>query len=151
MWCSSTIRNRRPCSICAPDEKASGYGAATSTRANRIADVVLQKSLKEGFGLTVAEAMWKAKPVIGGDVGGIRIQAVNHQTGFLVNTPEGAASRIRYLLTHRERLLEMGRKAKRFILENYLLTRHLREYLSVMLSIRSKEHKRIDLRTAPTE
>ncbi|MCJ8498999.1 glycosyltransferase [Desulfatitalea sp. M08but] len=99
----------------------------------------------------MAEAMWKAKPVIGGDVGGIRIQAVNHQTGFLVNTPEGAASRIRYLLTHRERLLEMGRKAKRFILENYLLTRHLREYLSVMLSIRSKEHKRIDLRTAPTE
>jgi len=114
----------------------------------RIADVVLQKSLKEGFGLTVAEAMWKSRPVIGGDVGGIRIQVVNHQTGFLVNTPEGAALRIRYLLTHDDRRREIGRTAKRFILENYLLTRHLREYLSLILAVRAAGHERIDLRSA---
>lgn len=112
----------------------------------RMADVVLQKSLKEGFGLTVAEAMWKAKPVIGGDVGGIRIQVLNHHTGFLVNTPEGAALRIRYLLTHRERRVEMGQRARTLVLENYLLTRHLREYLSLILALRSGGQDRIDLR-----
>ena len=66
----------------------------------RGADIVLQKSLKEGFGLTVTEALWKEKPVIGGNTGGIRLQVFNHYTGFLVNTPEGAALRIRYLLQH---------------------------------------------------
>ncbi len=76
----------------------------------RLADIILQKSTREGFGLTVTEGMWKGKPVIGGDTGGIRLQVVNHHTGFLVNTPEGAAHRIRYLLHHRERIREMGRK-----------------------------------------
>ena len=81
----------------------------------RASDIVLQKSLKEGFGLTVTEAMWKGKPVIGGDTGGIRIQVVNHQTGFLVNTPEGAALRARYLLFHRDLLQEMGEKGERVL------------------------------------
>jgi len=53
----------------------------------RVSDIVLQKSVKEGFGLTVTEAMWKSKPVIGGNTGGIRLQVVNHHTGFLVDTP----------------------------------------------------------------
>src|SRR5690606_27749615 len=57
----------------------------------RAADIVLQKSIREGFGLTVTEAMWKGKPVIGGDTGGIRLQVIDHQTGFRVSTPEGAA------------------------------------------------------------
>jgi trehalose synthase len=61
----------------------------------RASDVVLQKSIREGFGLTVTEALWKSRPVIGGNVGGIRMQVINHHTGFLVNTPEGAALRIR--------------------------------------------------------
>lgn len=78
----------------------------------RISDIVLQKSTREGFGLTVTEALWKGKPVIGGDTGGIRLQVVNHHTGFLVNTPEGAALRIRYLLKRRDRLEEMGQKAR---------------------------------------
>ena len=99
----------------------------------RAADVVLQKSLKEGFGLTVTEAMWKGKPVIGGDVGGIRLQVINHYTGFLVNTPEGAALRLRYLLKRREKIQSMGQRARRHVLENFLLTRHLREYLALML------------------
>ena len=70
----------------------------------RAADVVLQKSLKEGFGLTVTEGLWKQKPVIGGNVGGIRLQVIDYETGFLVNSPEGAALRIRWLLQKPEDL-----------------------------------------------
>jgi trehalose synthase len=111
----------------------------------RAADIVLQKSTKEGFGLTVTEAMWKSKPVIGGDTGGIRIQVVNHHTGFLVNSPQGAALRIRYLLYHRDMLKEMGNKAHRFVRENFLITRHLREYLTLMLTVLLGVEERIEL------
>ena len=111
----------------------------------RASDIVLQKSLREGFGLTVTEAMWKGKPVIGGDTGGIRIQVVNHQTGFLVNTPEGAALRARYLLFNRDLLQEMGEKARNFVRENFLLTRHLREYLTIMVSLLHGRGDRIEL------
>jgi trehalose synthase len=111
----------------------------------RCAEIVVQKSLREGFGLTVTEAMWKGKPVIGGDTGGIRIQVVNHHTGFLVKTPEGVALRARYLLFHTEKRLEMGRKAKAFVKDNYLLTRHLKEYLILMVSLIYGEKERIEL------
>jgi trehalose synthase len=111
----------------------------------RAADIVLQKSIREGFGLTVTEAMWKGKPVIGGDTGGIRIQVVNHHTGFLVKTPEGAALRARYLLFHHDRLREMGEKARLFVKENFLLTRHLREYLTIMASLVHGREDRIEL------
>ena len=111
----------------------------------RLADVVLQKSTKEGFGLTVAEAMWKGKPVIGGDVGGIRLQVANHHTGFLVSTPEGAAMRIRYLLHHPGILRNMGEKARLLVRNNFLLTRHLREYLTVMVSLLHDTGDRIEL------
>lgn len=102
----------------------------------RMADIVIQKSVREGFGLTVAEGLWKGKPVIGGETGGIRLQVVNHVTGFLVNTPEGAAHRIRYLLDNRELMDRMGRAGREFARENLLLTRHLREYLTLMHAVR---------------
>jgi trehalose synthase len=111
----------------------------------RYADLVFQKSIREGFGLTVAEAMWKSRPVIGGDTGGIRLQVVNHHTGFLVNTPEGAALRTRYLLSHREILHQMGRKARSFVRENFLLTRHLVEYLVLIHAISGRTTERIEL------
>lgn len=111
----------------------------------RAADIVVQKSIREGFGLTVTEAMWKGKPVIGGDTGGIRLQVVNHHTGFLVKTPEGVALRSRYLLFHTDKRLEMGRKAKAFVKDNYLLTRHLREYLILMVSLIHGQKERIEL------
>ena len=111
----------------------------------RSADFVLQKSIREGFGLTVAEALWKGKPVIGGDTGGIRLQVVNHHTGFLVRSPEGAALRIRYLLHNRDKMIEMGTKAHAFVRDNFLLTRQLREYLTMMVSLRHGAHERVEL------
>ncbi len=111
----------------------------------RGADIVLQKSIKEGFGLTVSEAMWKGKPVIGGDTGGIRLQVINHYTGFLVRTPEGAALRIRYLLHRRDKILEIGRRAKRLVHENFLVTRHLKEYLALMIGVHHGIKERIEV------
>lgn len=112
----------------------------------RAADIVVQKSLREGFGLTVTEAMWKGKPVIGGDVGGIRLQVINHHTGFLVNTPEGAALRIRYLLHQPAKIAEMGAKARAFVHENFLITRQLREYLTMLVALSDGAQDRIELR-----
>lgn len=109
------------------------------------ADIVLQKSIKEGFGLTVTEAMWKGKPVIGGDTGGIRLQVVNFNTGFRVNTPEGAALRIRYLLHNPEKMKEIGQRARLFAHDNFLLTRHLREYLTLMTSLHLNCQDRIEV------
>ena len=102
----------------------------------RCSDIIIQKSTREGFGLTVTEGLWKGKPVIGGQVGGIALQVINHHTGFLVNSPEGMAQRVRYLINHRETMKTMGNKGREFVRENFLLTRHLREYLTLMVGLR---------------
>jgi len=111
----------------------------------RAADVVLQKSIREGFGLTVTEALWKAKPVVGGNVGGIRLQVINHYTGFAVNTSEGAALRIRYLLHHPEERRRIGETARTFVRDNFLITRHLREYLTLMVALLYNAQERVEL------
>ena len=111
----------------------------------RRADIIMQKSLREGFGLTVAEGMWKGKPVIGGDTGGIRLQVFDYYTGFLVRTPEGAALRIRYLLHRRDLLAQMGGRARAFVAENFLITRHLREYLALMVGLLHGPSERIEM------
>jgi trehalose synthase len=113
----------------------------------RMADVVMQKSLREGFGLTVTEALWKGRPVIGGNVGGIRLQIVDGHTGYLVDTPEGAALRLRYLLRSRPLREEMGRKGRAIVRENFLLTRQLLQYLALAFGIRHGARGRIDLST----
>jgi trehalose synthase len=91
--------------------------------------------------------MWKGKPVIGGDTGGIRLQIYNHYTGFLVRTPEGAALRVRYLLHRRELLEEMGLRARRLVHENFLITRHLREYLALLLGLETNTLGRMQVGT----
>jgi len=111
----------------------------------RRADLVLQKSLREGFGLTVTEALWKERPVIGGETGGIVLQVVNEHTGFRVRTVEGAAFRMRYLLSRPEIRAAMGEKGKRLVRENFLLTRHLREYLTLMLTLQHGAKDRLEL------
>ncbi|MDZ7781408.1 MAG: glycosyltransferase [Halioglobus sp.] len=103
----------------------------------RASDLVIQKSTREGFGLTVTEAMWKGRPVIGGDTGGIRLQVVDFHTGFLVSAPEGAALRMRYLFNQPHLIREMGAKAHTFVRENFLLTRQLREYLTLGIGVLS--------------
>jgi trehalose synthase len=89
--------------------------------------------------------MWNRRPVIGGDTGGIRLQVINYHTGFRVSTPEGAALRIRYLLHHPELLEAMGAKAEAYVRENFLLTRQLREYLTLMLALDNHSGDRIEL------
>ncbi|MFO7654656.1 MAG: glycosyltransferase [Candidatus Krumholzibacteriia bacterium] len=111
----------------------------------RISDIVLQKSVREGFGLTVTEGLWKGKPVIGGNTGGIRLQIINHHTGFLVSTPEGAATWIRYLLSRPAARERMGQEAREFIRENFLLTRHLVEYLTLFHGVLHGNGERIEL------
>jgi len=98
----------------------------------RTATIILQKSLREGFGLTVAEAMWKGKPVIGGFAGGIIVQLVYGVTGFTVNSNEGAAFRIHYLLDNPEIMTKMGEDAREYVRGNFLITRHLGDYLALM-------------------
>ncbi len=115
----------------------------------RGASIVLQKSIKEGFGLTVTEALWKMKPVIAGNTGGIPIQVINHYTGLLVNTPEGAANRLRYLLQSADRGKELGIAGKRLVKENFLIPRHLREYLTMMAILTKPQSDRIDLSRKP--
>lgn len=100
----------------------------------RRAAVVLQKSIREGFGLTVAEAMWKGTPVIGGDVGGIRYQIDNGVNGFLVSSVEEAAERIVQLIKDRELRERLGEKAKETVRQRFLLTRYLEQYLDLFNS-----------------
>jgi trehalose synthase len=94
-------------------------------------DVVLQKSLREGFGLTATEAMWKGTPVIAGDVGGLRIQIVDGESGYLVQTPAEAAERTVHLLEHPELRKRMGKNAHQTVRENFLLTTHLWNHLEL--------------------
>ncbi len=104
----------------------------------RMAAVILQKSLKEGFGLTVSEAMWKGKPVIGGAAGGIPLQITHGITGFLVHSVEGAAFRVRQLLNNPELAKQIGEKARAYIRTNFLITRQIRDYLSLWYSLENK-------------
>lgn len=95
------------------------------------ADVVVQKSIREGFGLVVTEAMWKSKPVVGGNVGGIKHQVVDGESGFLVNSSDEAAGRIVELFNNIEFNKKMGRKAKKRVRENFLMPRLLLDYLKL--------------------
>jgi len=98
-------------------------------------DVILQKSIKEGFGLTVTEAMWKARPVIGGNVGGIKIQIKNGKNGFLVNSPEEAAKRIVQLIKNPGTANQIGKEAKKTVGEKFLIPRLLRDYLKLFTEL----------------
>jgi trehalose synthase len=100
----------------------------------RRAAVAVQKSLREGFGLTVAEAMWKGTPVIGGNVGGIRSQIRNGDNGFLVSSVEEAAARMVQLLKDAKLRQKLGRAARETVKRNFLMTRYLEQYLDLFNS-----------------
>ena len=104
--------------------------------------IIMQKSLKEGFGLTVTEALWKGRPVIGGSVGGIKLQLLNGVTGFLVHSPEGAANRAIELLGDESLRQTIGANGHQHVRRNFLTTRHVRDYLLLMLAM---EHRDTDI------
>jgi trehalose synthase len=101
--------------------------------------LVMQKSIKEGFGLTVSEALWKKKPVIGGAVGGIKLQIINGVTGFLVHSPEGAANRAMQLLANQELREGMGENGYQLVKQNFLVTRHVKDYILVVLALEHRD------------
>ncbi len=100
----------------------------------RSATIVLHKSIKEGFGLAASEAMWKGKPVIGGIAGGIAAQIVDDVTGYIVHSVEGAAFRIRAMLNNPGMIGRMGGAAREHVRRNFLITRHLSDYLTLLKS-----------------
>lgn len=101
----------------------------------RAATVIVQKSHREGFGLTVTEALWKAKPVVASAVGGISLQIENKFTGLLTYETEGTAYAIRQLLTNPEYARWLGENGREHVRYNFLVTRHLRDYLLLFLAL----------------
>ncbi len=112
-----------------------GVGPVEVAAFQTVASVVVQKSLREGFGLAVAEALWKGKPVIGGRVGGIPLQVLDGKTGFLVDSVEEAAERMLYLLQHPEEAQRMGRLGREHVRRHFLIPRLLRDYLRLFVSL----------------
>jgi len=98
----------------------------------RASTLIIQKSLKEGFGLTVTEGLWKGKPVIAGAVGGIPTQVIHKLTGVLVHSVEGCAYQIRYLLTHPDYAAQLGRNGREHVKENFLMTTNVKRWLLLL-------------------
>ena len=105
----------------------------------RASTVILQKSLREGFGLTVSEALWKARPLVASNVGGIPLQVKHKYSGLLCHSVEGAAFAVKQLLNNPEYARKLGENGREHIRNNFLITRHLRDYLLLFLSLYYKE------------
>ena len=99
----------------------------------RASTIVVQKSLREGFGLTVSEALWKKKPVVASAVGGIPTQIIHKHTGLLAHSVEGTAYQIRFLLSHPEIATKLGENGHEHVKENFLITQKLKRYLALFL------------------
>ena len=97
----------------------------------QISNIVIQKSIREGFGLTVTEALWKGTPVIGGNVGGIKLQIENGVNGFLVDTIEDAAEKVLYLLKNPKIAKKMGKNGREKVKKEFLLITHVEKYLDL--------------------
>lgn len=101
----------------------------------RASSVVIQKSIREGFGLSVTEALWKGIPVVATRVGGIPLQVIDNVTGFLVNSTEEAAEKIVHLIKHQYLARILGMEGKEHIQRNFLITRQLQDYLRIHLEV----------------
>lgn len=101
----------------------------------RASTIILQKSIKEGFGLTVSEALWKAKPVVASAVGGITLQVKNKFTGLLCHGIEGTAYALKQLLSNPEYAKRLGENGKEHVRQNFLITRHIKEYMLMFLAL----------------
>jgi trehalose synthase len=114
-----------------------GVGNVEVNALQRAASVVLQKSLREGFGLTVTEGLWKRKAVVAGNVGGIPTQIMQGQTGFLVNSVSEAAARVIELLRNPELRSELGECGHQLVLKNFLTTANVKRYLDLFARLRT--------------
>jgi len=103
----------------------------------RVSSVVIQKSIREGFGLTVSEAQWKETPVVASNVGGIPEQVIDGQTGFLVDPQDisGCADKVATLIRDKKLAAKMGKAAKQFVKQKFLITRHLDDYLNLLIDV----------------
>ncbi|HAH21326.1 MAG: glycosyl transferase family 1 [Omnitrophica WOR_2 bacterium GWF2_43_52] len=101
----------------------------------RASTVIIQKSLKEGFGLTVSEALWKAKPVVASNVGGIPLQIKHKYSGMLCHSVDGAAFALKQLLHSPDYARKLGENGREHVRNNFLITRHLKEYMLLFLSL----------------
>jgi trehalose synthase len=103
----------------------------------RVSSVILQKSIREGFGLTVSEALWKETPVVASRVGGIPEQVVDGKTGFLVDPRDiqSCAEKVILLVKDKKLAAHMGKKAREYVKEKFLITRHLDDYLDLLIDV----------------
>ena len=99
------------------------------------AQVVIQKSVREGFGLTVSEALWKGRPVVAGKVGGIPLQIIDGETGYLVGTTDECVERVSALLHNKALADRMGAAGREYVREHFLITRYLRDYLRIFRTL----------------
>jgi trehalose synthase len=102
-------------------------------------DAVIQKSVREGFGLVVTEALWKGQAVVAGNVGGIPLQVIDGKTGFLVQSVEECAEKVLYLLEHPDEAKSMGAYAREHVRKNFLTPRHLRDQLALFKRLSARE------------
>ncbi|MDA8053938.1 MAG: glycosyltransferase [Deltaproteobacteria bacterium] len=105
----------------------------------RASTVILQKSIKEGFGLTVSESLWKSKPVVASAVGGIPLQITHKYSGLLSRTIEGTVIYVKQLLQNPEYAKQLGKNGHNHVKHNFLITRHLRDYILLFLKTEFKE------------
>ena len=112
-----------------------GVGNMEVNAFQRASDLVIQKSLKEGFGLVVAEALWKETPVIAGNTGGIPLQMTNNLSNYLVNSIEECAEKIVYLLENPSISKKLGKEGKEIIRQNFLMPRLIRDELTLIKSL----------------
>jgi trehalose synthase len=101
----------------------------------RASTVIMQKSIREGFGLTVSEALWKAKPMVASNVGGIPLQIAHKYSGLLCNSIDGASFALKQLLNSPDYARRLGENGREHVKNNFLITRHLKEYMLLFLSL----------------
>jgi trehalose synthase len=111
------------------------WSATEINALQRGSTIVVQKSLREGFGLTVTEALWKSKPVVASAVGGIPTQVIHKHTGMLAHSVEGTAYQIRFLLSNPAIASKLGEQGREHVREHFLITSNVRSYLTLFLHL----------------
>lgn len=111
------------------------WSATEINALQRASTIIIQKSLREGFGLTVTEALWKKKPVVASAVGGIPNQVIHKQTGLLAHSVEGTAYQIRFLLSNPAIAARLGEQGHEHVREEFLITSNAKRYLTLFLHL----------------